>query len=105
MAVSNLGGMRNHHHKSNYHGKVNINLQFVRFLLFSSKCKVSGKTYPSIDLFRFPTIYWSPMGSKDSPKKYQGGREVKDFIEFIKREATNPVVIEEKKKKKKKTEL
>lgn len=53
----------------------------------------------------FPTIYWSPMGSKDSPKKYQGGREVKDFIEFIKREATNPVVIEEKKKKKKKTEL
>lgn len=59
----------------------------------------------SIDKFRFPTIYWSPMGSKDSPKKYQGGREVKDFIEFIKREATNPVVIEEKKKKKKKTEL
>ena len=46
------------------------------------------------------------MGSKDSPKKYQGGREVKDFIEFIKREATNPVIIEEKKKKKKKkTEL
>jgi len=42
------------------------------------------------------------MGSKDSPKKYQGGREVSDFIEFIKKEATNPVEIGEKKKKKKK---
>ena len=51
---------------------------------------------------RFPTIYWAPMGNKDSPKKYQGGREVNDFIEFIKREATNPVEIGEKKKKKKK---
>ena len=42
------------------------------------------------------------MGSKDSPKKYQGGREVSDFLDFIKREATNPVVLEEGKKKKKK---
>jgi len=56
----------------------------------------------SVYSFRFPTIYWAPMGSKDSPKKYQGGREVSDFIEFIKKEATNPVEIGEKKKKKKK---
>ena len=51
---------------------------------------------------RFPTLYWAPMGSKDSPKKYQGGREVSDFVDYIKREATNPVELSEKKKKKKK---
>lgn len=39
----------------------------------------------------FPTIYWSPMGSKDTPKKYEGGRDVSDFVSYIKREATNPV--------------
>lgn len=58
----------------------------------------------------FPTIYWAPAGGKDNPKKYQGGREVTDFLDYIKKEATNPVNIEEeeeekKKKKKKKTEL
>jgi len=43
----------------------------------------------------FPTIYWAPMGSKDSPKKYQGGRDVSDFVNYIKREATNPVEIKD----------
>jgi len=57
---------------------------------------------PPYDVQGFPTIYWSPMGSKDSPKKYQGGREVSDFVDYIKREATNPVDLGEKKKKKKK---
>jgi len=57
---------------------------------------------PPYDVQGFPTLYWAPMGSKDSPKKYQGGREVNDFIDFIKREATNPVVLEDGKKKKKK---
>ncbi|XP_022107041.1 protein disulfide-isomerase A3-like [Acanthaster planci] len=45
-----------------------------------------------------PTIYWAPMGSKSAPKKYQGGREVNDFLEFIKRESTLPVDVGEKKK-------
>uniref|UniRef100_S4RTG1 Protein disulfide-isomerase n=2 Tax=Petromyzon marinus TaxID=7757 RepID=S4RTG1_PETMA len=54
------------------------------------------------DVRGFPTIYFSPMGSKDSPKKYEGGREVSDFISYLKREATKkPVVVEEKKEKKK----
>lgn len=38
----------------------------------------------------------------------QGGREVADFLSYLKREATNPVVAEEdekKPKKKKKSEL
>lgn len=52
-------------------------------------------------LCRFPTIYWAPAGNKKNPKKYQGGREVPEFLEFIKKEATNPVQLE----KKDKTEL
>jgi len=36
----------------------------------------------------FPTIYWAPKGKKSNPKKYEGGREVKDFLAFIKKEAS-----------------
>ncbi len=42
------------------------------------------------------------MGNKSSPKKYSGGREVSDFIEFLKKESTNPFEIPEEKPKKKK---
>jgi len=54
----------------------------------------------------FPTIYFSPAGQKLSPKKYEGGREVSDFLSYLKKEAANPVIAEdEPKKKKKKSEL
>uniref|UniRef100_A0A667ZVI4 Protein disulfide-isomerase n=1 Tax=Myripristis murdjan TaxID=586833 RepID=A0A667ZVI4_9TELE len=54
----------------------------------------------------FPTIYFSPAGQKQNPKKYEGGREVSDFISYLKREGTNTLVVqEEPKKKKKKSEL
>ncbi|XP_071400813.1 protein disulfide-isomerase A3 [Centroberyx affinis] len=54
----------------------------------------------------FPTIFFAPAGQKMSPKKYEGGREVSDFISYLKKEATNPLVAqEEPKKKKKKSEL
>ena len=51
----------------------------------------------------FPTLYFAPKKSKDTPKKYNGGRDVNSFIEYLKREATNTfeVPAEEKKKKKK----
>lgn len=32
----------------------------------------------------------------------QGGREVSDFVSYLKREATNPLVVQEESKKKKK---
>ncbi|KAG9489219.1 protein disulfide-isomerase A3 [Eleutherodactylus coqui] len=55
----------------------------------------------------FPTIYFAPAGSKQSPKRYEGGREVSDFLSYLKKEATNPPIIkdDEKPKKKKKEEL
>ncbi|XP_062516317.1 protein disulfide-isomerase A3-like [Corticium candelabrum] len=52
------------------------------------------------DVQGFPTLYWAPIGKKDSPRKYEGGREVTDFLSFIKKEATNPPVINDKKKSK-----
>lgn len=43
------------------------------------------------------------MKSKDTPKKYNGGRDVNSFLEYLKREATNPFEVPAEKKKKKKT--
>jgi len=62
---------------------------------------------PEYEVRGFPTIYFAPIGQKSSPKKYEGAREVKDFISYLKKEATHPLVAQEepKKKKKKKTEL
>ncbi|KAJ7998373.1 hypothetical protein DPEC_G00222030 [Dallia pectoralis] len=53
----------------------------------------------------FPTIYFAAAGQKMSPKKYEGGREIPDFLSYLKKEATNPLVAEDEKPKKKKSEL
>jgi len=66
---------------------------------------------PQYEVRGFPTIYFAPKGSKDSPKKYEGGREVDDFIKYLQREATGGLNVSQepekkkKKKKSKKTEL
>ena len=38
----------------------------------------------------FPTLYWYPKSK--SPKKYEGGRELNDFIEFIAKHSTEELV-------------
>uniref|UniRef100_A0A8C2F1L0 Protein disulfide-isomerase A3 n=1 Tax=Cyprinus carpio TaxID=7962 RepID=A0A8C2F1L0_CYPCA len=43
------------------------------------------------DVQGFPTIYFAAAGRKDEPKRYEGPREVKDFINFLKREASKPL--------------
>ena len=35
------------------------------------------------DVSGFPTIYWSPRGDKSSPLRYEGGRELSDFVEYL----------------------
>ncbi|KAM3858520.1 protein disulfide isomerase family A, member 8 [Diretmus argenteus] len=45
------------------------------------------------DVQGYPTIYFVPAGKKDEPKRYEGGREVKDFLKFLKREATRGLVV------------
>lgn len=39
----------------------------------------------------FPTLFWLPKGSKDTPVKYEGGRELEDFIKYIAKHATSPL--------------
>ncbi|MEE6503372.1 hypothetical protein FKM82_004807 [Ascaphus truei] len=72
-----------------------------------AKMDATANDVPSYyDVKGFPTIYFSPAGSKQSPKRYEGGREISDFISYLKKEATNPPIItEDEKPKKKKQEL
>jgi len=63
---------------------------------------------PSLGVRGFPTLFFFPMGNKDNPKKYEGGREVADFLKYLKRESTNGISKiagddKDKKKKKKKS--
>ncbi|XP_005807506.1 protein disulfide-isomerase A3 [Xiphophorus maculatus] len=68
-----------------------------------AKMDATANDVPSpYEVSGFPTIYFSPAGRKMSPKRYEGGREVSDFISYLKREATNPLVVPEDAKKKKK---
>jgi protein disulfide isomerase family A protein 3 len=46
---------------------------------------------PQYKVQGFPTIFWAPKGKKTSPVNYNGGREVKDFIKYIAKEATEPL--------------
>ncbi|KAK6471429.1 protein disulfide-isomerase A3-like [Huso huso] len=52
---------------------------------------------PNYDVQGFPALYFVPKGSKESPKRYEasllGGREVSDFINYLKREATSTPVL------------
>uniref|UniRef100_A0A4W6DWK1 Protein disulfide-isomerase n=1 Tax=Lates calcarifer TaxID=8187 RepID=A0A4W6DWK1_LATCA len=45
------------------------------------------------DVHGFPTIYFAPVGRKDEPIRYEGGRELKDFLKFLKREASHSLVL------------
>jgi protein disulfide isomerase family A protein 3 len=59
------------------------------------------------DVRGFPTIYFAPKNAKNSPRKYEGGREVDDFIKYLAKEATGPLNGFDRagKKLKKKTEF
>jgi len=72
-----------------------------------AKMDATANDVPSeYDVRGFPTIYFAPKGSKDSPKRYEGGREVDDFVKYLARESTDglqnvPQEADKKKKKKK----
>ncbi|GLV37667.1 Endoplasmic reticulum p60 [Carabus blaptoides fortunei] len=53
----------------------------------------------------FPTIYWVPKDSKSSPVRYEGGRDVEDFIKYVAKHATNELKAFDRKGNAKKTEL
>merc|ERR1712113_1333206 len=59
---------------------------------------------PAYDVKGFPTLYWLPKSSK-TPKSYNGGREIDDFIKYIAKEATDELKGWDRKGKEKKTAL
>ncbi|BFZ02019.1 hypothetical protein BsWGS_05058 [Bradybaena similaris] len=76
-----------------------------------AKMDATANDVPSqYDVRGFPTIYFAPKGSKKSPRKYEAGREVDDFIKYLAKESTDGLKGydrdgKKKKKDKKKTEL
>lgn len=59
----------------------------------------------SYEVRGFPTLYWAAKDSKDSPVRYEGGREIDDFIKYIAKHATNELKGWDRKGKPKKEEL
>uniref|UniRef100_A0A1B6EZ91 protein disulfide-isomerase n=1 Tax=Cuerna arida TaxID=1464854 RepID=A0A1B6EZ91_9HEMI len=53
----------------------------------------------------FPTLYWASKDSKSSPVRYEGGRELNDFIKYIAKSATSELKGYDRKGNPKKTEL
>lgn len=62
---------------------------------------------PQFEVRGFPTLFWLPKDSKDKPVKYDGGREVDDFIQYISAHSSNELKSFDRsgKPKKDKTEL
>jgi protein disulfide isomerase family A protein 3 len=46
---------------------------------------------PTYEVRGFPTIFFAPKNSKNAPRKYEGGREVEDFIKYLAKESTEPL--------------
>jgi hypothetical protein len=40
----------------------------------------------------FPTLFFVPKNNKQRPKLYDGGREVADFIKYLAKESTDPLL-------------
>jgi len=54
------------------------------------KMDATANDVPSqFDVKGFPTLYWLPKDAKDSPKRYEGGREVDDFVKYIAKHSTS----------------
>lgn len=54
----------------------------------------------------FPTLYWLPRNEKSNPRVYDGGRDLKDFVKYIAKHATNELnKFDRSGEKKAKTEL
>jgi protein disulfide isomerase family A protein 3 len=60
---------------------------------------------PLFEVRGFPTLFWVPKNAKSNPVPYNGGREVKDFVQFIAKHSTDGLKGYTRDGKKKKSEL
>uniref|UniRef100_A0A4D5R9Q9 Protein disulfide-isomerase n=1 Tax=Scolopendra viridis TaxID=118503 RepID=A0A4D5R9Q9_SCOVI len=72
------------------------------------KMDATANDVPSpYEVHGFPTLYWAPRDKKDKPIRYDGGRELDDFIKYIAKHSTEELNNYNRngKKKKDKSEL
>lgn len=60
---------------------------------------------PAFDVRGFPTLYWLPKDKKSAPVRYDGGRELDDFVKYISKHASKELQAYDRSGKSKKTEL
>lgn len=60
---------------------------------------------PEFDVRGFPTLYWLPKDKKSAPVRYEGGREVDDFVKYIAANSLNELNGFDRKGNAKKSEL
>lgn len=60
---------------------------------------------PQFEVRGFPTLFWLPKDSKNKPVKYDGGREIDDFVKYIAAHATKELSGYDRSGNVKKTEL
>ena len=46
--------------------------------------------HPDVNVRGFPTLYFFPSGENAQVVSYDGGREVEDFVDFLKNNAGTP---------------
>lgn len=70
------------------------------------KMDASNNDVPSpFEVRGFPTLYWVPKNAKSKPVKYEGGRDVDDFLKYAAKQATEELKGYDRKGKAKKEEL
>lgn len=70
------------------------------------KMDATANDVPSTyDVKGFPTIFWVPKDKKSAPVRYDGGRELDDFVKYIAKQSTNELKAYDRKGNPKKTEL
>ncbi|XP_076461623.1 protein disulfide-isomerase A4-like [Babylonia areolata] len=68
-----------------------IKFKPAKDLIIAKMDAVANDTPDDYDVGGFPTIYFAPVDGKDSPVKYEGGRELKDLISFLLENVTVPL--------------
>ncbi|KAJ7384503.1 Protein disulfide-isomerase A3 [Desmophyllum pertusum] len=76
-------------------------LEDVKDIVIAKIDATANDVPPPFAVQGFPTLYFAPMKGKDTPKKYNGGRDVQSFLDYLKLETTNTFELPEKTKKKK----
>lgn len=70
------------------------------------KMDATANDVPSgFDVRGFPTLYWIPKDSKDKPVRYEGGRELEDFVKYISAHSTDELKGYDRDGKERKVEL